>query len=105
MRKGLLKIIDQVLLMFNAHAQAHQVVRNTKRLSTFGWNTCVGHDGWVLDQTFNTAQTFSQRKHVNIFQEAAAFRQAPTDEDGDHATKGWLTRKLHLLFGNGVLRV
>ena len=60
----------------------------------------MGHQRGVLDQTFDASQAFDEREKPGAFEKQLRSGEIAVKVDRDHAAEA-----MHLLGGNGVLRV
>ena len=63
---GLTQIVDQVVYIFDADAQADKRIAQSILYSFFAGNRGMGHAGGVIDQGLYAAKRFSQRTNFDL---------------------------------------
>ncbi len=96
LRKRVLKVLPQIFDMFNTNAESHEGIADAKLCSRRFWNARVRHDGWVLDKTLDSTETFSEREKMHGFEESSTLCDAALEEDRDHAAECGRAIKAHL---------
>src|SRR5436190_19300811 len=91
------EVANQVVRVFDAHAQADQVIRHLEgRVCDAG----VGHHARVLDKRLHAAQALGQGEQARAFDYALCLFETALDLERDHAAK-----TAHLSPGEVVLGV
>src|SRR6266849_1533046 len=62
-----LQIVDQIAHVLNTDRKPDKRVGDTKRFALFFRHGRVCHERRMIDQAFDTAQTFRERKKMRIF--------------------------------------
>ena len=94
------QIGQQVLDVLDAARQAHERVIDTESRSLVGRHRGVRHDGRVLDEALDTAETLGQQPELDGLEEGARLGETALEPDSDHAAEAG-----GLLLGELVLRM
>src|SRR6266849_316291 len=90
--EGGLQIVDQIAHVLNTDRKPDKRVGDAKRFALFSRHGRVCHKRRMIDQAFDTAQTFRERKKMRIFKKTPRTREIGFQNHRDHSAE---TAHLH----------
>src|SRR5579883_403983 len=96
----LVEIGEEVVEILDADRQADERVADAQRLALLGRQRGMRHDGGMLDQALDAAETLGQGEDLDALEEAPRRRQIAGELDRHHAAEA-----LHLAARERVLRM
>src|ERR1700730_9183012 len=99
-RKRRLQILDRVINFLDADGKPHERIGDPERRPHLRRDRSVGHDGGMVDEAFDAAKAFGERKKMGVLEEPPSTGKICFQYNCDHATK-----RAHLFLRELVLRM
>src|SRR5207248_4468816 len=96
--KGALEVLHQIAQIFDANREPDERIADADRFALFFWHRRMRHESWMIDQAFDAAEAFGQRKEVRVFQKTPRAREIGFQNYGHDSAKA-----AHLRAGEIVL--
>src|SRR6202011_3824459 len=85
--EGELQIVDQIANVFDAHRKAHERIGHAERFALFFRYRRMRHEGGMINQALDAAQTFRERKKMRVLKETPCALEIGFQNHRDHAAE------------------
>src|ERR1017187_6872393 len=85
--EGGLQIVDQIAHVFDANGKTHQRISDAERFPLLLRNRCVRHKRGMIDQAFDAAQTFRERKEMRVLKKPSRACEIGLQDDRHHSAE------------------